>query len=178
VKNLGIDGSAPGDGPSSAGDANDGTTTDPQIHNSGTWLDQADIRPTLMALTGLKDDYIEDGRVLTEDLSTSPGKTGQGQFQKLAVCYKQLNSSVGEFGTDALVADTAAMKSGSAQDDSTYNQVSSELKSLASQRDTLATQIKSALFDAEFNDTTVKAGGNLVNQCQNLIGQADALANG
>ena len=115
MKKLGTDGSGPGDGPSSAGDANAGTKTDPQVVNAGTWADQADVRPTLMALTGLKDDYVEDGRVLTEDLTFAPGKTKQGQFQRLAVCYKQLNSSVGEFGTDVLLADTAAMKSGSSR---------------------------------------------------------------
>ena len=176
VKNLGIDGSGPGDGPSSAYDANAGTKTDPQVVNPGTWADQADVRPTLMALTGLKDDYVEDGRVLTEDLTVSPGKTGQGQFQQLAVCYKQLNSSVGEFGTDVLLADTAAMKSGSAQDDTAYEKLLSKLKSLGSDRDTLATQIKNELFDAEFNGTTVRAGGELVNNCQSLIQQGDALA--
>jgi hypothetical protein len=176
VKHLGIDGSAPGEGPSSAGDANSGTTTDPQVNNPGTWLDQADIRPTLMALTGLKDDYVEDGRVLTEDLMAKPGPMGKGQFQPLAVCYKQLNSSVGEFSTDALLADTAAMKSGSAQSDTTYENVLSQLQSLGSQRDTLATQIKNELFDAEFNHKPVKAGGHELNQCQSLIGQADALA--
>ncbi len=176
VAHLGLDGSGPGDGPSSAGDANSGTTTDTQIDNPGTWLDQADIRPTLMALTGLKDDYVEDGRVLTEDLSFAPGKTKQGQFQPLAVCYKQLNSSVGQFGTDVMLADTAALKSGSAQDDTTYQAVLSKIASLGSERDTLATAIKNELFDAEFNDTTVKAGGNLLNQCQSLNQQADALA--
>jgi hypothetical protein len=176
VKNLGIDGSAPGDGPSSAGDANSGTTLDTQVNNPGTWLDQADIRPTLMALTGLKDDYVGDGRVLTEDLTLKQGKGEKGQFQRLAVCYKQLNSSVGEFSTDALLADTAAMKSGSAQDDTTYQKVLSELQSLGSKRDTLATQIKNKLFDAEFNDKNVKGGGHLVNECQSLIDQAGALA--
>ena len=114
--------------------------------------------------------------MLTEDLTFAPGKTGQGQFQRLAVCYKQLNSSVGEFGTDVLLADTAAMKCGSAQDDSTYENVLSELKSLGSARDTLATQIKNELFDAEFNNKTVRAGGDLVNQCQSLIQKAAALA--
>jgi hypothetical protein len=176
VANLGIDGAGPAEGPSSDGEANSGMTNDTQITNNGTWLDQADIRPTLMALTGLKDDYVEDGRVLTEDLTISPGKTRQGQFQKLAVCYKQLNSSVGEFGTDVLLADTAAMKSGSSTDDSTYDHVLSQLQSLGAARDTLATTIKNELYDAEFNDTTVKAGGNLVNRCQSLIQQADTLA--
>ena len=52
----------------------------------------------------------------------------------------------------------------------------SRLKRLGHDRDTLATQIKNELCDAEFNNTTVKAGGDLVNQCQSLIQQADALA--
>ena len=52
----------------------------------------------------------------------------------------------------------------------------SKLKSLGGERDALATRIKNELFDAEFNDKTVNAGGDLVNQCQDIIGQADALA--
>ena len=66
---------------------------DTSLTNTGTWADESDIRPTLMALTGLKDDYVEDGRVLTEDLTIRPGRTGEPQFEPLAVCYKQLNSS-------------------------------------------------------------------------------------
>ncbi|HEX5449647.1 MAG TPA: hypothetical protein VFW85_06275 [Gaiellaceae bacterium] len=176
VKTLGIDGSDAANGPNSSGDANKGTTLDTQIDNKGTWADQADVRPTIMALTGLKDDYIGDGRVLTEDLSIKPGKTAQGQFQKLAVCYKQLNSSVGEYGTDVLLAETAALKSGSASDDSAYEAVLAKIKALGSKHDALATKIRTALFDAEFNNTTVKAGGDLVNQCQGLIDQAKSLA--
>ncbi len=118
-KNKGVDGFTAGEGPSSAGRSN----SDPsryQIVNPGTWADHTDIRPTIMALTGLKDDYVDDGRVLVEDLTNPPGKSGQPKFEDLAVCYKQLNSSVGEFGTDMLLADTAALKTGSSTDDSTY----------------------------------------------------------
>src|SRR5581483_3399998 len=176
VKHLGVDGASAGQGPSSADDANTSTKTDPQIDNHGTWADQADVRPTLMALTGLKDDYIEDGRVLTEDLSISPGKTKQGQFQQLAVCYKQLNSSVGEFGTDMLLADTAAMKTGSSTSDSTYEKVQSEMKVLGAARDRLATQIKNELYGAEFDNKTVTAGGLLVVGCNALLKSADAFA--
>ena len=79
-----------------------------------------------MALVGLKDDYVTDGRVLTEDLTISPGQTGDKKFLPLAVCYKQLNSSVGQFGTDVLVADTAALKTGSSGNDSTYQSVACE----------------------------------------------------
>ena len=41
----------------------------PQSGTTGTWIDETDIRPTIMYLTGLKDDYIEDGRVITQILS-------------------------------------------------------------------------------------------------------------
>jgi hypothetical protein len=54
--------------------------------------------------------------------------------------------------------------------------VLAKITSLGSERDTLATQIKNELYDAEFNDTTMKAGGDLRNQCQSLLQQADALA--
>ena len=37
-----------------------------------TWTDHTNLRPTIMALTGLKDDYVEDGRVLTEAMSSAP----------------------------------------------------------------------------------------------------------
>ena len=95
------------------------------MKNPGTWADHTDIRPTIMALVGLKDDYVSDGRVLTEDLTISPGKTADKKFLALAQCYKQLNSSVGQFGTDVLVADTAALKSGSSTDDSAYQSTAS-----------------------------------------------------
>jgi arylsulfatase A-like enzyme len=38
---------------------------------SETWLDHSDIRPTILALLGLKDSYQPDGAVLTEFLKTS-----------------------------------------------------------------------------------------------------------
>jgi hypothetical protein len=34
--------------------------------------DDTDIRPTMMALLGLHDDHVSDGRVLLEDVSRSP----------------------------------------------------------------------------------------------------------
>src|SRR5437588_2666774 len=78
----------------------------------GVWADHTDIRPTMLALAGLKDDYTPDGRVLVEHLTVTPGHTSDLNFQPLAVCYKQLNASVGRFGHAVLVGDTAALKSG------------------------------------------------------------------
>ena len=175
VKHLGVDGSDPGAGPSSAGDANSGTTLDTQTGNHGTWVDQADVQPTIMALTGLKDDYIPDGRVITEDLTITPGKTGQPKFEELAACYKQLNSSVGQFGTDMLVADTAALKTGSSTDDSSYRRVSSEIKLLGAGRDVLARRIKEDLFAAEFDNRPIPGAIDLW-ACNAMLGAANALA--
>ncbi len=34
--------------------------------DDGFWTDHTDVRPTMLALLGLKDDYVSDGRVVTE----------------------------------------------------------------------------------------------------------------
>jgi len=106
---------------------------------------------------------------------TPPGKSGQPKFKQLAVCYKQVNSSVGQFGTDLIVADTAAVKTGSSSDDSTYDSVLDQIKSLGSARDKLATKIKGDLFDAEFNNTPIPGANDLKN-CEDIVAQANALA--
>ena len=131
-----------------------------------------------MALTGLKDDYVEDGRVLTEDLSIRPGRTADPRFQPLAVCYKQLNSSVGRFATDVLVADTAALKTGSITSDRTYAFVSLELRILGAVRDAVATQIKDDLYNAEFNDTPIPDANAGLARCEGVLRAADGLARG
>jgi hypothetical protein len=175
VANNGVDGRSAKDGPNSA----DGANSNPQLvtpnNDPGTWGDETDMRPTLMALTGLKDDYIGDGRILTEDLTNPPDKAGQPKYQQLAVCYKQLNSSVGQFGTDLILADTAALKTGSSSDDSTYDSTLSDITSLGAARDTLATKIKNDLFDAGFNNTPIPGANDLKN-CQSILAQANALA--
>jgi hypothetical protein len=175
VANKGVDGRSAADGPNSA----DGANSNPQLvtpnNDPGTWGDETDLRPTLMALTGLEDDYVGDGRVLVEDLTNPPEKAGQPKFQRLAVCYKQLNSSVGQFGTDLILADTAALKTGSSSDDSTYDSVLDQIKSLGAARDELATKIKGELFDAEFNNTPIPGSNDLKN-CEDIVAQANALA--
>ena len=115
VANKGVDGRSAADGPNSADGANSNPKLVTQSDDPGTWGDETDMRPTLLALVGLKDDYVEDGRVLVEDLTNPPDKGGQPKFQRLALCYKQLNSSVGQFGTDLILADTAALKTGSSE---------------------------------------------------------------
>jgi hypothetical protein len=178
VKNLGLDGSGPGGGPNSDGNANSGSATVSSIGNNGTWVDQSDIRPTLMALTGLKDDYTEDGRVISEviDPADLPSAVTDPEFQPLAVCYKQLNSSVGQFGSDVIEASTTALETGSSANDSTYQTFESSLSTLGASRDALATKIKNELWAAEFDDTPLGSGGTTdLASCQSLLAAADNL---
>ncbi|HEX4259266.1 MAG TPA: hypothetical protein VH089_29530, partial [Streptosporangiaceae bacterium] len=70
VKHLGLDGDTPSQGPNSAG-PDSGQITVPGSGTTGTWMDETDIRPTLLYLTGLRDDYQSDGRVISQIL-TSP----------------------------------------------------------------------------------------------------------
>jgi hypothetical protein len=175
VAHKGIDGAGAAEGPNSDGTANSNPQLVTSIANSGTWADHTDTRPTMLALTGLKDDYVDDGRVLVEDLTVKPGETGDKRFQPLAACYKQLNSSVGQFGTDVLRADTAALKTGSAGDDSTYQSASADIKSLGTQRDALATTIKNDLYDAAFNNTAIPRGNSDFAHCKDLLTAADKL---
>jgi hypothetical protein len=177
VKNARIDGPSPSGGPNSAGTANSHPRTGPSFHLTGTWVDHTDIRPTIMALVGLKDDYVNDGRVVTEDLTIIPGQTASPKYQPLAACYKQLNSSVGEFGTSVLVADTRALRTGSSGSDATYVSMLSKLRHLGAQRDVLATTMKGELFAAAFYNVALPAGAaQQIVQCGSSIAQTDALA--
>lgn len=175
VKNLGLDGSPANAGPNSAG-ALSGQTTVPQSGTTGTWIDETDIRPTLMYLTGLTDDYMSDGRVITEVLSHVGGRLASPQVEALGQCYKQLNSSVGQFGTATLEADTVAIESAS-PGDGAYLTTVSALASLELQRDRLAEHIKDELGGAEFHGRDIDDAHELTEACTSLIGQASTLAN-
>jgi hypothetical protein len=176
VKQLGLDGLGPSQGPNSAG-PNSGQGTIPGSGTTGTWVDHTDIRPTLMYLTGLTDDYQHDGIVIG-DVLTEPttGLTRQG-VSDLAACYKQLNSSVGEFGTDTLEADTAAVESAS-PGDAVYQQTAATLKTLEAARDTLATTIKSDLEAAAFDNDHINPNdvSSETAQCDALLAVAQNLS--
>jgi hypothetical protein len=147
--------------------------------DSTTWSDHTDVRPTILELTGLKDDYVHDGRVAAEVLTgwAKPASL-TGHFIPLSQVYKQLNAPFGQFSMDALVASTRALNSGSAADDSAYTSIEGQIASLTSQRDTLASQMKAALTDAAFNNQTInnKQAQNLIKQAQGLMNQMHALA--
>ncbi len=128
---------------------------------------------------GLKDDYVHDGRVVSEVLENnalpfavriSPG------FTTLAQTYKQLNAPFGQFAMATLRASTKALASGD-PDDATYTSIEGKIQSLTTQRDALASEIKGQLDGAEFKGqpiSTLKAL-LLVVQGNVLLGEANHL---
>ncbi|MGH9124614.1 MAG: hypothetical protein ACRDZ8_07790 [Acidimicrobiales bacterium] len=156
VINKGVDGFQPNQGPSSAGPTS-GQITSVESATTGTWVDHTDIRATLLYLCGLRDDYIGDGRVITQDLTGVPSTLGNSTVTALGNAYKQLNSSVGLFGAYTLVASTTAVESNT-PGDTLFKSVDNQLKSLEKRRDALATKIKAELFNDEFHGQAINAG--------------------
>jgi hypothetical protein len=146
-----------------------------------TWTDHTDLRPTMLSLVGLKDDYGHDGRLLSGDLSgyaiPAAVKKNLGGFIQLADAYKQLNASFGTFAMNTLKASTHALASNDAGD-ATYNSIEGQIQSLTSQRDALAAQIKAALDAATFDGQVLNSAQvqSWLSQAQSLQSQAAALA--
>jgi hypothetical protein len=174
VKNLRVDGQAPADGPNSAG-PDSGQVTVVNSGTTGTWVDHTDLRPTLMYLTGLKDDYEHDGRVISEILASPNSALSAPGLAGLGACYKQLNSSVGQFADATLRASTAAVES-STLGDGEFKSVNAALTGLEKARDAVALRIKADLEAAAFGDEAVPGVPGQTVACQAVIAAAGALA--
>jgi hypothetical protein len=141
--------------------------------DSSTWSDHTDIRPTMLMLLGLKDDYSHDGRALTEDLTgwaIPDAAKKNGAFRQLAVAYKDIEATVGPFGLDTLKLSTDALESGDSSNDSTYTATENKLIDLGQRRDALASQMITMLEGAEFDGQAITQ-----QQAQPLIDQAHQL---
>jgi hypothetical protein len=89
---------------------------------------------------------------------------------RLGAVYKQVNAAFGRFALDALAASTQALQSGSGSDDSEYAQIQRRVEDLTTERDALASQMKTALQAAAFGNKAVNE-----RQAENLIGQGEKL---
>ena len=149
----------------------------PGVVNKGvdmtTWSDHTDLRPTMLTLLGLRDDYVSDGRLLFEDLTgwaVPAAVKKSGGYATIAPVYKQLNASFGAFDMAILRISTVALASGSAGDDSTYARLESQITGWTAQRDALAGQIKTALNGADFAGVPISQ-----HEAQSLAARAQAL---
>ncbi len=147
--------------------------------DSNTWSDHTDVRPTILELVGLKDDYVHDGRVVSEILQgyAQPSALKKStSFVSLAQMYKQLNAPFGAFAMAVLSSSTKALASNDAND-ATYNSIEGQIQSLTAQRDALAAQMIGLLNGAEFNGQSFSdaQAQSLIAQGQSLLNQANGL---
>ncbi len=151
--------------------------------NSSVWSDHTDIRPTMMELLGLKDDYSHDGRVLFEVLKDSalpPAVRKQlSALISLAQAYKQINAPVASFSQTTLAISTTALESNSTND-STYTQLENQLINMTTVRDATAAQMIATLEAAEFGGGSSASAtaqmSSLIARSNALLAQAKSLA--
>ena len=129
--------------------------------DSSTWTDHTNLRPTILSLTGLKDDYIDDGVVLSQALTSSgtpPAVQSQkALFESLQQLYEQLNAPFGQFANDTLAASTRAIESRSIGD-LRYFATERSIANLTGARNQLAGEIHAALDAAASNGTPINPG--------------------
>jgi hypothetical protein len=154
----------------------------PGVRNNGmtnsVWSDHTDIRPTLLTLVGLQDDYQSQGRVLAEHLQLSALPSGVqnsgAAFEELASAYKRINAPVGELGLASLKVSTAALSGNEA----TYNELENQLQLITAFRNALAAAMLDALTSAEFQGQRISPIEEqvLVLQAKVLIDYVNRLA--
>ena len=143
----------------------------PGVKNVGldtsVWSDHTDIRPTMLTLAGLQDDYQHEGRALVEDFNDWALPAGVSAnsdlFTQLADAFKAINAPNGPLGHASLKISTVALEG----DNNTYTNLENKLSGITSTRDMLAGQMLSLLENAEFSNQPLPQ-----NQAQTLIDEA------
>jgi hypothetical protein len=135
-----------------------------------------------VALVGLRDDYRHDGRALLDviDQGAVAINGNRDALLQLGHVYKQLDATVGAFGTAVVKADTRAVASGNGPNDGMYLAFENQLNSLTSDRDAVALQISQQLEAAVYDQAQISDGTvtSLVQRAQSIINRAQQLASG
>jgi hypothetical protein len=151
--------------------------TDP----SDFFTDHVDVRPTLMLLTGLTDDYAHDGRVVLEMLNPnilpSSLHAHTNTLRDLGQIYKQINAPFGQLAQSTLTVPAFAILSNSAND-ATYTNLENKIASWTVQRNVLTAQIESMLEAAEFQGQSIneQQARQIISLAQSLLDQASTCA--
>ena len=133
--------------------------------------DHTDIRPTIMSLVGLTDDYAHDGRVLFEALTHDALGKGlrahQDTLSALAAAYKAINAPLGELGFGTLTGISTTALAG---DDATYAILEAQIQAITAKRNDIAGQMIAMLEAAAFNHQPIDE-----ERARQLIGEANDL---
>jgi hypothetical protein len=138
--------------------------------DSSTWTDHTNLRPTILSLVGLKDDYTDDGHVLVQALEhhAVPAGLSAQKVAELEQADEQLNAPFGEYAADTLKASTFGIEGS----DTDYSNFVTDLGGFEPGREDLAKLIRDSLYNATFN------GGTISNtQANNWISQANGYIN-
>jgi hypothetical protein len=151
------------------GVTNLGVTTPSQF-----FTDHVDVRPTIMLLTGLTDDYSHDGRSILELINPTVLPTALGAHRptalRLGQALKAIDAPFGALDQAALKVSTFALATGNVSDDGLYDFLEFLIASWDARRNAIADPIKDALEGAEFH-------GDPINEFQaaQLIARANEL---
>jgi hypothetical protein len=138
---------------------------------SAVFSDHTDIRPTMLSLTGLKDDYAHDGRVLVEvlddDALPQSLQDGVEAFVRLASAYKAINAPLGPLGLKTLTGISTTALNG---DDGTYSTLEAKIAKLTADRNAIAGPMIEMLENAAFGNKPIDE-----HQARTLSDKAQAL---
>jgi hypothetical protein len=155
----------------------------PGVRNLGVtqpadfFTDHVDLRPTMLYLLGLKDDYSSDGRVIFELIEGNIQQVHSVTLLQLGQIYKQINAPFGQLAASTLAVSTYALQSDSVGD-MTYTRLENRIASWTVERDELVAQIQSMLQGAEFQGQAIndQQAQQIISQAQSLLDQASACA--
>jgi hypothetical protein len=146
--------------------------------HDAVFSDHTDVRPTMLALLGLKDDYVHDGRVLAEWMEQRALPSGIRQrrenFVELAEIYKQLNAPLGQLGRASLVYANRSITG----TDKVYARYLDKIEDITEERNRLANDIKAVLDAAAFHNDAVDEDSedDLGRRAKRLIDRVKELA--
>jgi len=143
---------------------------------SALFTDHTDIRPTIISLAHLTDDYAHDGRVVFEilDGQVLPDslRDHQETLSRLAAAYKDINAPLGTLGRRTLTGiSTQAVKG----DDATYAALEDKIQDLTDRRNAIATKMIAMLEAAAFQGVAIDndAAEHLINDARDLLRSVD-----
>jgi hypothetical protein len=149
-----------------------------QGRNDEVFSDHTDLRPTLMALLGLKDDYVHDGRVLVEKLENrslpDALEDSRRDYVDVAGAYKQINATKGSVGRNSLVYANRAITGA----DKGYTKYLAKIGEITEQRNELAAEMIALLNAAAFKNNPIRdhQGDDLIDRAMRLVDKVENLA--
>jgi len=152
----------------------------PGVRNLGTadpWTDHVDLRPTMLGLVGLTDDYRHDGRPTWEILERSAIPAAvlaqRGTTVQVGVALKRIDAPFGPFAMSTLQVSTKALASNEAGDQK-YLEIEAAIQDITARRDALATEIAQALDAAQFDGVPIapKTAAKFISAANRLVQEA------